>query len=342
MRIAAFGDIHGNIYALRAVLADLKAQSPDAMVVTGDIVYKFPWGAEVVDLLRSLPHQAVIGNSELYLALWETPLWPADIWNLPVAQEVVVWERARLGYERLGWLASLPEYTSFSGGRLEDLLVVHGVPGNPFLPFLPAPGEDGSPWVQTNARVDALLGGADAKVIVCGHSHTTLQRRVTTAHSETLIVNPGPLSYRRGRSRDSGWAGYALLDWSARAGWQVSLQVVRYDPAPLHQALRAMARGADSGTQENGLHFCAAAIRDNMREGIDQSRYPIAAFIANRVRPAGVEKGPEERVDYLQYRWGDAPAWWEERDALPAWRLLRQDAALPQEAPELCSYAKSW
>jgi predicted phosphodiesterase len=329
MRIAAFGDIHGNIYALRAVLADLKAQSPDAMVVTGDIAYKFPWGAEVVDLLRSLPHQAVLGNSELYLALWETPLWPADIWNLPLAQEVVDWERVRLGPERLSWLASLPEYASFSGGRLEDLLVVHGVPGNPFLPFLPAPGEDRSPWVQTHARVAALLGGADAQVIVCGHSHTTLRRRVTTSYGSTQIVNPGPLSYRRGRAADSGWAGYALLDWSARTGWQVGLHSVQYDPAPLHRALLAMARGIRKEPRVAELNRRANAMPASWREGIDLFSYPIAAFIANRVRPAGVEKVPEERLDYLTYRWGDAPAWWEVRDAIPAWRRLRQDATLP-------------
>jgi Icc-related predicted phosphoesterase len=326
MRIAAFGDIHGNIYALRAVLADLKTRSPDAMVVTGDLVYKFPWGAEVVDLLRSLPHQAVIGNSELYLALWATPLWPADLWNLPLAQEVVVWECLRLGPERLAWLASLPEYVSFSGGQLEDLLVVHGVPGNPFLPFLPAPGEDRPPWVQTSARVQALLGDVDTQVIVCGHTHTTLQRRVATPHGETLIVNPGPLSYRRGRAHDSGWAGYVLLDWSASGGWRTSLHVVRYDPAPLHRALLAMQATRDR-SRERGFTSRPAVFPDRTWEGVDLSTYPIAGFVANRVRPEGVVAGPEERLDYLRYRWGDAPAWWEERDTLLAWHQLRQEVA---------------
>jgi predicted phosphodiesterase len=330
MRIAVFGDIHGNIYALRAVLAELKAHSPDAMVVTGDLVYKFPWGAEVVDLLRSLPHQAVIGNSELYLMLWETPLWPTDLWNLPLAQEVVEWERVRLGPERLAWLASLPEYVGFSGGRLEDLLVIHGVPGNPFLPFLPAPGEDRSPWVQADPRVQALLSGAGtADLVVCGHTHTTLQRRVTTPHGETLIVNPGPLSYRRGRADDSGWAGYALLDWSASAGWQASLHVVRYDPAPLHRALLAMARKPADRIQGPDLSPEPAASLRGPRTEIDLSTYPIAGFIANRVRPEGAEKVSEERLDYLRYRWGDAPGWWEGRDGLGAWRRLLGDTSVP-------------
>lgn len=178
MRIAVLGDIHGNIFGLEAVLADLRGQKPDALVVTGDLVYKFPWGAEVVDLLRSLPHQAILGNSEVYLALWDTPLWPAGEWNMPLAQEVVRWERARLGAERLAWLIGLPEHVAFSGGRLEDLLIVHGAPGNPFLPLLARPGDDRSPWTQTDARVRQLLAGVDADMVVCGHTHTTLLRPI--------------------------------------------------------------------------------------------------------------------------------------------------------------------
>lgn len=297
MRIAVLGDIHGNIFGLEAVLADLRGQSPDALVVTGDLVYKFPWGAEVVDLLRSIPHQAVIGNAELYLVLWDTPLWPADEWNLPLAQEVIQWERDRLGRERLAWLASLPEHVAFSGGRLEDLLVVHGVPGNPFLPFLARPGEDRSPWVQTDARVRELLDGVDADVVVCGHTHTSLVRRAPSAAAQgTLIVNPGCLSYGRGKDAGVGRAGYALLDWSARGGWQVTLRTVHYDPQPLYAALLAL-----------------------------RGDYPIAAFLANRLRPAGAPVVPERRLDFIRYRWGEAPDWWEQRDDLPAWRELRRD-----------------
>lgn len=297
MRIAVFGDIHGNLFALQAVLADLRSQRPDALVVTGDLVYKLPWGAEVVDLLRSIPCQCILGNAELYLALWETSLWPAH-WNMPLAQEVVRWERARLGPERVAWLASRPEYVAFSGGRLEDLLIVHGVPGNPFLPFLPRPGEERSPWAQTDERVRELLGGADADVVVCGHTHALLRRFVPGANGNqgrgTLIVNTGSLSYGRGKGKEQGRAEYALLDWSAATGWQATLRMVRYDPAPLHRALL---------------------------ERVDD--YPIAGFIANRMRPDEAAAVSENALDFIRYRWGDAPDWWDERDNLPAWRTLR-------------------
>lgn len=297
MRIAIFGDIHGNLFALQAVLADLRTQRPDALVVTGDLVYKLPWGAEVVDLLRGLPCQCLLGNAELYVALWDTPLWPAH-WDMPLAQRVVRWERERLGPERVTWLAARPEYTAFSGGRLEDLLIVHGVPGNPFLPFLPAPGAERAPWTQTDERVRALLGGVDADVVVCGHTHAALRRFVPGTGGNrgrgTLIVNAGCLSYGRGKDKEQGRAEYALLDWSAASGWQATLRPVYYDPAPLHRAL--LDRIGD---------------------------YPIAAFIANRMRPAGVASVPEESFDFIRYRWGDAPDWWDRRDTLPAWHALR-------------------
>jgi predicted phosphodiesterase len=297
MRIAVLGDIHGNIFGLEAALADLRGQRPDAMLLTGDLVYKLPWGAEVIDLLRTLPHQAVIGNAELYLALWDTPLWPADRWDLPLGHELVEWERARLGPRRLAWLASLPEYVALSAGRIEDLLVVHGVPGNPFLPFLPRPSEDRSPWVQSDARIQELLGGADADVIVCGHTHTVMARRVkSTTSRSTLIINPGSLSYGRGNGATVGSASYALLDWSAAGGWQVTFREVTYDPAPLHAAL--------------------LALRDD---------YPVAAYVANRMRPPGLAAVPEPRMDLGRFRWGEAPPWWDRRDDLPEWRALRGD-----------------
>ncbi|MEJ5198058.1 MAG: metallophosphoesterase family protein [Anaerolineae bacterium] len=297
MRFAVFGDIHGNIFGLQAVLADLRRHRPDAMIVTGDLVYKLPWGAEVVDLLRSLPHWAVLGNSELYLALWETSLWPAEQWNLPLAHEMVSWERARLGAERLAWLATLPEYVALSAGRVEDLLVVHGAPGNPFLPLLARPGEDRSPWVQTDARVQELLGEVDADVVVCGHTHTAMIRRAASrVRPDVLIVNPGSLSYGRGRDAVVGRAGYALLDWSARTGWQATLHTVEYDPAPLHAALLAL-----------------------------RGDYPVAGYVANRMRPPGAATVPEQRLDFIRFRWGDAPEWWERRDELAAWRALRGD-----------------
>lgn len=295
MRVAVIGDIHGNLFGLQATLADLRSHSPDALVVSGDLIYKLPWSAEVVDLLAGLPCQRVLGNAELYVTLWGTELWP-DFWEEPRMIELIRWERERLGAERLRWLAGLPEYVSFSAGRLDDLLIVHGVPGNPFLPFLARPGEERPPWTQTDARALELLGGVDADVVICGHTHAAVQRTVRRADGgETLIVSPGSLSYGRGRGKEVGRAEYALLDWGHRTGWQVTARAVRYDAEPLWRGL---------------LDF--------------RGDFPVAAYLANRMRPPGAEAAPEEDgPDYHRYRWSDTPLWWERRDELPAWRALR-------------------
>ncbi len=299
MRIALFGDIHGNLFALQAVLTDLRRQSPDALVVTGDLVHKLPWGVDVVDLMRTVPHQSILGNAELYLTLWGTSLWPAQEWNLPLAAEVVVWERERLGAERLAWLATRPEYVALSAGRVEDLLVVHGAPGNPFLALLAAPGDDRSPWVQTEQRVRQLVAGVDADVLVCGHTHTPLCRRIEHRSAEDVgaltIVNPGALGYPRGKGAVPGEASYLLMDWSAAKGWQPTWRTVTYDLALLHSEL--------------------LRLKDD---------YPIAAAMANRLRPPGALVVPATGYDLRTCGWGVAPTWWDRRDEYPAWNAMRQ------------------
>ena len=95
--------------------------------------------------------------------------------------------------------------------------------------------------MQTDDRVRQLLGGVDADVIVCGHTHSVLQRRVRRADGgETLIVSPGTVSYGRGREKEAGRADYALLDWGQRTGWQVTLRAVRYETRPMYEALVAL------------------------------------------------------------------------------------------------------
>ena len=64
MRLAALADIHGNIYALEAVLEDLKRQAPDVVVVLGDSVVKFAQNRAVLDALDALPHVGIAGNME--------------------------------------------------------------------------------------------------------------------------------------------------------------------------------------------------------------------------------------------------------------------------------------
>lgn len=64
MRIAVLSDIHGNITALEAVLADLRTLTPDLFVHAGDLADSGSSGADVVDCLQNLGCQGVLGNTD--------------------------------------------------------------------------------------------------------------------------------------------------------------------------------------------------------------------------------------------------------------------------------------
>ncbi len=64
MRTAVFGDIHGNLPAFEAVLKDIRAQSPDALLCLGDVTADGAWPRECIQLLHSLVCPVVLGNAD--------------------------------------------------------------------------------------------------------------------------------------------------------------------------------------------------------------------------------------------------------------------------------------
>lgn len=64
MRLAIVSDIHGNLLALEAVLANLDRVRPDAVVLGGDLALGGPHPVEVVDRLRALGWPSVLGNTD--------------------------------------------------------------------------------------------------------------------------------------------------------------------------------------------------------------------------------------------------------------------------------------
>ena len=77
MRVAVISDIHGNVRALEAVLADLARRTPDLTVNLGDCVTSPLWPRETFELLETLSLPTVRGNHDRVLAE------PADAWRIP-------------------------------------------------------------------------------------------------------------------------------------------------------------------------------------------------------------------------------------------------------------------
>lgn len=187
MRIAIVSDLHGNLIALEAVLRDLREQAPDLVLHGGDLAVTGPRPAEVVDRVRELGWDGVVGNTDEML--WRpdrqaevTAAAPAlSGWLSTMFGTLAPWAAERLGEERIAWLRRLPERRDEG-----DLRLVHATPGNLWR----APMPDADP-----AELAALYGGLGGDVAVYGHIHRAYVRGT-----------PGPVVANSG-SAGAPWDG---------------------------------------------------------------------------------------------------------------------------------------
>lgn len=238
-RIAFLTDIHGNLHGLEAVLREVRQAAPDLVLVGGDLTYQFPYPRESLELLATIEHHAVAGNTERYVTDWATPAtWPAWLphWGAPHAQ----WTREQIGEDWAARLTTLPEQLTLTvagaPGGAGDLLVTHGVPGNPFVGIHHAPGPDNRhpDWAMPDGLVDRHLQGTSAGLILVGHTHIPMVRRWRDA----LIVNPGAVAYTWRPTPDTHLARWALLTYHLGAGWEIDLRAVPYDNDAAIRGLR--------------------------------------------------------------------------------------------------------
>jgi putative phosphoesterase len=160
-RVAALYDIHGNLPALEAVLADVGAA--ETIVVGGDFS-RGPMPVETVDRLRGLGDRVrfIRGNADRSAA--------GD----------GAWEMERLGGERLDFLARLPETVTIDVDGLGRVLFCHGSPRS---------DEEIITAVTPDERLGPILAGVAEPVVVCGHTHHQFDR---TAHG-IRVVNAGSI-----------------------------------------------------------------------------------------------------------------------------------------------------
>jgi len=178
MRIAIVSDIHGNQTAFEAVLADLRQTSPDVVLHGGDLADTGSSPAEIVDRIRSLGWQGVVGNTDQMLTSPETFEEFANqspklqsLWA--VLREMAVVTRAVLGEERLAWLRSLP-LTQIQA----PIALVHASPESPWRAPVPEASDD---------ELQSLYGPLGQPVVVYGHIHRPYIRSI----SGMILANTG-------------------------------------------------------------------------------------------------------------------------------------------------------
>ena len=219
MKLAAISDIHGNVAALDAVLADISLRGIGEVVNLGDIASGPLHPRETVDRLMPLGMPTIKDNHERQLlTLAPDQMGQSDRSAVELLRE-----------DQLSWMTSLPN----SLLMWDEVLLVHGTPGSDVEYFLETVTEHGL-RPATIAEVAQRAAGVKAEVILCGHTHLP---KVVQLEGGPLIVNPGSVglpAYEDDKPHphhvESGTpqAQYAVLE-RGPDGWRTELVAVDYD-----------------------------------------------------------------------------------------------------------------
>jgi putative phosphoesterase len=237
MRLGLIADIHGNLVALDAVLADLAAAHIDELVCLGDIAALGPQPAAVIARLRELGCPCVLGNTDAWL-ISDPPLPAAPPASTPVA-DLTLWCADQLSEADRRYLRELPVDLTLSLESTQ-LRCFHASPRSL---------DDVVAATTPDADLEAMLGTASAQVVAGGHTHVQLLRRL----DHTLVLNPGsvglpgigPGDPRLPVNRDVHWAEFAIID-SSPHGTRIDLRRL-----PLNLD-RVLAAAAASGMPHRG------------------------------------------------------------------------------------------
>lgn len=217
MRVAVLSDIHGNLTALEAVLADLAREGVDQIVCLGDLAAKGPAPHEVVEQVKALGCITVRGNTDVSLL---EPGLEAEVQGLhgPMRQigEIFLWAREQLSPADRDYLAALPPTAVLQLDHGRSLLCFHGSPRS---------ARDTILATTPDTELEPMFRGWTQEYLAGGHTHRQLFRRF----NEAILLNPGSVglpSTSSGEPRPL--AEYAILSCEPRRA-SVELRQVPFD-----------------------------------------------------------------------------------------------------------------
>lgn len=208
-RVAVLGDIHGNIVALDAVLEDIKKESVNQLLNTGDLVGYYYHADQVLHALKDWQCELVQGNHDAMLG--EIGVWSDEMkkdYRQKYGTALEHAARELLTGEEVAYLARLPYRKElFIAGR--HILLCHGSPW------------DCDAYIYPDAPDEVLARCAEGgfNVVVMGHTHYPMIKQ----YRSTLILNPGSVGQPRNKQTAASWA---ILDLD---NLDVHLRYVAYD-----------------------------------------------------------------------------------------------------------------
>ncbi|VAW43330.1 hypothetical protein MNBD_CHLOROFLEXI01-1300 [hydrothermal vent metagenome] len=232
MRIAVYSDVHGNLTALQAVLADIKKQAPDLIAFAGDLCMVGARPKACLELAKAETDIFIYGNTDEYIY---TPQHvPQDAsetqrQRLGMFNELANWTNGQLGKQNVDWLKRLPFSHRISPTAVssDDLLVVHANPQDVTRGITPTAEFQQEVlgkvrWPQSDEDLRTLLENVTAGIIAYGHFHIPNVRQwgnITLANISSVNLP----------SDGDNRAKYGLLTWDKATGWTVEKRLVAYN-----------------------------------------------------------------------------------------------------------------
>ncbi|MGJ8697896.1 MAG: metallophosphoesterase family protein [Verrucomicrobiaceae bacterium] len=224
MRIALFGDIHANLEALNAVIADANEQGCTDWICMGDVVGYNADPVACLKIIQEANWPVVKGNHDDVASNTES------LENMnPVAAAALQWTREQLDEEQKDWLRNLRMVR-----QVEDFTVVHATLDQP------------QAWNYVTNKFDAMSNFSYQFTNLCFHGHTHVpkvfvrENRVTELPAETVEIEKGKKYFVNtgsvGQPRDGDWrACYVIYDVPTGT---IIFRRVEYDLATTQQKIR--------------------------------------------------------------------------------------------------------
>ncbi|MBT8037929.1 MAG: metallophosphatase family protein [Verrucomicrobiae bacterium] len=225
MKIAIFSDIHANLEALEAVLADAESQGCDSYICLGDVVGYNADPAACLERVRAMGCPVVKGNHDQDCG-HDTSL---EMMN-PIAAEALRWTRAQLNPEQRRWLARLRMVR-----QVQDFTIVHSTLDQP------------DSWNYVTNKFDAMANFSYQVTPVCFYGHTHVPRvfvrgsRVQEVPAESIALEPESKYFINtgavGQPRDGDWrASYCIYNYDAQ---MINFRRIEYDIQTAQEKIRA-------------------------------------------------------------------------------------------------------
>lgn len=212
--LAILSDIHGNLPALEAVLKDMAQYRVDQVIVAGDSILG-PFSEQVVEYIVEKSWMVIQGNYESYLLNYDNPRTITE-WGNTFEYPIPAWLNHLMSVSMKAVIALWPDVLHLKYQDALPLLISHGSPRNKWESIYPT---------LSDGEIEAIFASVDENIVITGHTHLILDRRVNRWH----IYNPGSV----GAPLDGLMAASYILLKDDEDGWQSVFRRAAFDVGPL-------------------------------------------------------------------------------------------------------------